>query len=77
MVRIKYLILGGVSTLFIGSIIKYYLYRKRKTLRKSYPKNVVILHQFPDGLHAPSLSPYCLKLETWYISDEHIIIDEI
>jgi prepilin signal peptidase PulO-like enzyme (type II secretory pathway) len=70
MVRIKYLVLGSFSTLLIGSFIKYYLYRKRKGVRKNYPKNVVILHQFPDGLHAPSLSPYCLKLETWFDSDK-------
>lgn len=58
-------LIGGTSALIVGGLIKYFLNRKRKALRESYPKNVVILHQFPAGLHAPSASPYCLKLETW------------
>ena len=36
--------------------------------RKSYPKDVVILHQLPPGLRAPSPSPFVLKLETWLVS---------
>ncbi len=30
--------------------------------------NRVILHQFPRGLHAPSASPFALKLETWFVN---------
>ena len=68
MSRFTYIIvIGSTSTLLIGGLIKFYLKRKEKALRKSYPSNVVILHQFPDGLHVPSASPFCLKLETWYL----------
>lgn len=28
-------------------------------------KDLVILHQFPRGLRAPSASPFPIKLETW------------
>ena len=38
---------------------------KSKKRRPTYPKDKVILHQFPRGLHAPSASPFALKLETW------------
>lgn len=30
-----------------------------------YPKNTVILHQFPRAYYSPSLSPFAMKLETW------------
>ena len=32
---------------------------------KEYPKDTVILFQFPRAHHTPSLSPFALKLETW------------
>ena len=70
----KVVIRGGFFWLFGASVIlgsvglvKLYLKRKRTLKRKSYPKNVVILHQFPPGAKIPSLSPFCLKLETWYV----------
>ena len=43
--------------------IKVRITRKRR--RALFPKNKVILHQFPRGLHAPSASPFVMKLETW------------
>ena len=45
----------------------YFVYQKitRAQRRKGYPKDVVILHQIPPGLRAPSASPFVLKLETW------------
>jgi hypothetical protein len=45
--------------------IKLYIKRKRAAKRALYPKDVVILHQFPRGARAPSPSPFPLKLETW------------
>ena len=45
----------------VVAIRKYRRYKKRQ----AYPKDVVILHQFPPGLRAPSASPFVLKLETW------------
>jgi hypothetical protein len=56
------------SGLIIGLTYKAFLYyqkRKRDAKRKNYPKDVVILHQFPRGLRCPSPSPFPLKLETW------------
>ena len=29
------------------------------------PKDTVVLHQFPRGKITPSISPFCLKLETY------------
>jgi hypothetical protein len=46
----------------------FYKYAKAKCneeKRANYPDDVVILHQFPRGLNAPSPSPFALKLETW------------
>ena len=47
----------------------FFLYQKisRAQRRKAYPKDVVILHQIPPGLRAPSASPFVLKLETWFV----------
>ena len=33
----------------------------------SNKKDLVILHQFSRSLNAPSVSPFALKLETWFI----------
>ena len=48
----------------VVSIVAYRKY-KRAQRRKTYPKDVVILHQYPNGFRAPSPSPWSLKLETW------------
>lgn len=55
------------ATLVVGSagLIKFYLHRKRVNRRKLYPKDVVILHQFPTEPILPSISIFCIKLETW------------
>lgn len=34
-------------------------------LKTDFKKDVVYVYQFPRSLVIPSLSPYCLKLETW------------
>jgi hypothetical protein len=46
-------------------LLKGYRKWQSENKRQSYPKDVVILHQFRRGLRAPSASPFCLKLETW------------
>jgi hypothetical protein len=63
----RFLAIVGSATalgLTIG-LIKMYFRRKKLTKRKSYPKDTVVLHQFPHKKSLPSISPFCLKLETW------------
>ena len=48
----------------VVSVVAFRKY-KRAQRRKAYPKDVVILHQYPNGFRAPSPSPWSLKLETW------------
>ncbi len=55
-----------VATLIYGAF-KYMKKRSLAAKRSKYPKDVVILHQFPKGFRAPSMSPFPLKLETWYV----------
>ena len=56
----------GAFALLVGSggFLGYRKYARAQR-RKNYPKDVVILHQLPPGLRAPSASPFALKLETW------------
>lgn len=51
--RHKYLSIAVGS--LIALIIARRIYKKRQieAKRRSYPRDVVILHQFPRGLHAP------------------------
>ena len=55
------------ALIIIPTVVSIIFYRKYKRAqrRKAYPKDVVILHQFPPGFRAPNLSPFSLKLETW------------
>jgi hypothetical protein len=53
--------IGGGLFLLIQSYRKY----ERSKRRRNYPKDTVILHQFPRGFKCPSASPFALKLETW------------
>jgi hypothetical protein len=55
----------GISAISISFFIKLYKRNKRNEKRKSYPIDIVILHQFPSGLRAPNLSSFAVKLETW------------
>jgi Ca2+/Na+ antiporter len=54
-----------VVALLIILIAKFLISRRKKATK--YPKDIVILHQFPRGLRAPSVSSFALKLETWYL----------
>lgn len=38
----------------------------RRVAGRDYPKDTVILHQIKRGPFAPSMSPFCLKLETYF-----------
>jgi len=54
--------------LFIGCIrlINFLLKKQRESVRNSYPKDTVILHQFAlKNKGKPQLSPFCLKIESW------------
>ena len=64
----KALLIFEASIVGIIIISGFKLYRNNncRKHRLKYPKDVVILHQFPRGLRAPSISPFPLKLETWY-----------
>ena len=58
----------AVSVGVVGlTIVFLKCYFKRRALKKkqNYPKDVVIVHQFPRNPKIPSPSPFCLKLETW------------
>lgn len=55
---------GSILLITIGAV-KVYIHLKKKSKRAKYPKDTVILHQFPPNKSCPSLSPFCLKLETW------------
>jgi hypothetical protein len=39
---------------------------KRLMDEKNYPADVVVIHQFPRNPGVPSMSPFALKLETWF-----------
>lgn len=56
----------GIAALVISS---YFILRRTKRypslLKTDYKTGVVYLYQFPRTLVIPSLSSYCLKLETW------------
>ena len=64
----KVLVVAGslVATYTLSSLLlTFYFKHKRNQLRKSYPKDTVILHQFPRKNDMPTLATPCLKLETW------------
>ena len=62
----KYVLTTGATVLTSALLIKLIIKYQRAAKRKTYPRDVVILHQFPRGIRAPSASPFALKLETWY-----------
>ena len=58
----NYYVAIGIGAL----LLKKYVQHKKNENRKSYPENILILHQFLPGKITPSMSPFCLRLETWY-----------
>lgn len=62
----KYVLGAGLILASTHCVVKLMRKRKRDQKRKSYPKDVVILHQYPNlGFRAPSVMPFVVKLETW------------
>jgi hypothetical protein len=53
------------SLVLVKSLVKFYFNYKKNQKRLTYPKDVVVLHQFPFRPNTPSISGPCLKLETW------------
>jgi hypothetical protein len=49
----KYVAISVGSVIAVIGIVKIYKKRQRDLKRKAYPRDVVILHQFPRGLNAP------------------------
>lgn len=60
-------ILGAVVA-GIGAIVilKKLISEKKRAVGRDYPADTVVLHQIKRGPYAPSLSPFCLKLETYF-----------
>ena len=61
LVALEGLILAPLSY----ALFKFFQNKRKEAKRKSWPKDVVILHQFNRGLRVPSPSPFGHKLETW------------
>ncbi len=57
-----YVGLGACAVVSIYLVVRQW---KKKKNSKTFPRDVVILHQFPRGLRCPSPSPFALKLETY------------
>ncbi|EFO17119.1 hypothetical protein LOAG_11383 [Loa loa] len=61
----KVAVAGGIVIAFYIPY-KYLITRKRKTpIKDNYKEGMVYLYQFPRIKYAPTISPFCLKLETW------------
>ena len=63
-----YAIEGVAAAVLAYFLYKLYAKKRRAAKRALYPKDVVILHQFPRALRAPSVSLFPIKLETWYLN---------
>jgi hypothetical protein len=63
--KFKIFVSFGVGICSLSILTSWYKKRKRIERRKSYSKDMVVLHQYPRGLRAPNLSPFAVKLETW------------
>ncbi|XP_078325127.1 failed axon connections homolog [Crassostrea virginica] len=49
----------------VGVALVTIIKRRKKRIKKVYPANTVVHHQIGRGPHAPSLTPFALKLETY------------
>ena len=78
-VNLKYygfiLIVTVIGAFLTYALLKFLTKWNHQQKRKSYPKDTVILHQFPtSNSQTPSLSTPCLKLETWLLTLGHKIL---
>ncbi|MFH4983305.1 hypothetical protein AB6A40_010014 [Gnathostoma spinigerum] len=56
----------GAVALVVYIPFRYWLNRPRSTpIKKDFKEGMVYLYQFPRFKNIPSISPFCLKLETW------------
>lgn len=60
--RIEGFLAGVFLIIVLGFLCHQWIVRRKK---RNYPKNVVMLHQFPRTPVAPNLSPFAIKLETY------------
>lgn len=56
-------VVAGIGALVI---IRKLRSEKKRQVGRDYPADTVILHQIRRGPFAPSMSPFCLKLETYF-----------
>ncbi|XP_078325126.1 failed axon connections homolog [Crassostrea virginica] len=49
----------------VGVVMVTIIKRRMKRIKKVYPANLVVHHQVGRGPHAPSLTPFAMKLETY------------
>ncbi|XP_064596807.1 failed axon connections homolog [Liolophura sinensis] len=54
----------SVASLILG-IVAMWLTCKKRSVVGNYPKDTIVLHQIRRGPYAPSISPFCVKLETY------------
>ncbi|KAK6188632.1 hypothetical protein SNE40_004772 [Patella caerulea] len=59
-----WLVLAGTGAVLIGGITAYKMLTKRK--KKSWPKDTVVLHSVDKGIWDMSLTPFAVKLETYF-----------
>ncbi|XP_060608557.1 failed axon connections homolog isoform X1 [Ruditapes philippinarum] len=59
----------AIGSAAVVATVIYVMKNRRTDIKrecgKDYPKDTVILHQFPRGPYAPSMSGFCIKLETF------------
>ena len=59
-------LIGIGAVLSAYAVSKIFLRIRKQQKLWNYPKDVVILHQFPlFEKRKPTISPFCLKMETW------------
>jgi len=63
--RLGKVVLGAALVKFGLKLYSGYKARQRRQRWAEVGKDVVVLHQFQRCTHAPHLSPFAIKLETW------------
>ncbi|KAK6167467.1 hypothetical protein SNE40_021488 [Patella caerulea] len=59
-----WLVLAGTGAVLIGGITAYKMLTKRQ--KKSWPKDTIVLHSVDKGIWDMSLTPFAVKLETYF-----------